>query len=418
MSSSLTMPSGGIREITWMPQTTVARTESPFSLAQQVHKFPGQRRMVKVKLPAMTAADARNWIAFFAHLNGPERTFFLSDTVGQNPSLSRGTPVVNGASQTGRSLVYDGGAASSTVVAAGEWVSIGNRLHQAVETSTADGSGDGTMKLWPEIQTSPPDNAPIEVDSPRGVFRLTELPAYAWSVNRLMQGVQFRAVEVVTQEILDMLNTQAHIACSNIRNLYGSFSGPRYLSTSKIYDQSGSGNDAFPNADGSAVTLESDKSWSFPTTTTKAMLNFGSDLKGYDLPDNTSLFCVIDTSSNNQIILSRGSTGNDWLGRWRTSGSTSSSESGVSVGDYRVNGTVVSPKNAGGLFTDANGAGKIVFSAESIEMTAMSGTLAFGVQNSTYGFKGKLYELILIPDLSADLRTALIENMKTAHGIS
>ena len=422
MGSALTMPSGGIVDIKWMPQTAVAKTESPFSFASQVHKHPGQRRQVKVRLAPMEASTAREWIAFFLKLNGPEGVFFLSDTVGQNPTASRGTPLVSGASQTGKSIAYSGGALSSTIVTAGEWLSIGNRLHQATDDSTSDAYGNGTFKVWPEVQIAPPNAAPIEVDSPKGTFRLIELPSYTWSVNRLMQGVSFTAAEVLAQEILDFVGVTPVFACSNTRNLFGGWSGPRFDSTAKIFDQGPNGNDAFPNASGAAVTLNADNSWSFATSGTKSMLNFGPDgvgIAAQDQGDGLSFYCVIDTSSNNQMILSRGSTGNDWMGRWRTpSHSTSASESGVTIGDYRKNGAVVSPKNSGGLRAAFNGQGKLVLSIENIAMSEMSGTLAFGVQNATFGFKGKLYEAILLPDLSSDLRDALIDNMKAAHGIS
>tara|TARA_A100001035_G_scaffold143320_1_gene112737 strand:- start:587 stop:1837 length:1251 start_codon:yes stop_codon:yes gene_type:complete len=416
MAHALTMPTGGIVDLKWMPQTAVAKTESPFSFASQVHKHPGQRRQVKVRLAPMEASTAREWIAFFLKLNGPEGVFFLSDTVGQNPTASRGTPVVSAASQTGKSITYTGAAASSTIVSAGEWLEIGGRLHQATDTSTSDGSGDGTFKVWPEVQTAPPNGAPIEVDSPKGTFRLIELPSYTWSVNRLMQGVSFTAVEVVAQEVLDFVGVEAALALSTTRNLYGSFSGPRFKTTEKIYDQSGNERDAFPDPALGAVTLESDNSWSFPTTGTKAVIKLG-DFIGSTLPDNQTCLAVMDANSvTNQYTWGRGSTGGDWFGA-SSSGSTSSNvSSSISVGDLRVNGTVVG-STRGDLYT-ALGGNKVVFSAESVEFSAMDGTFKWGVNSGVYGFKGLLYEIIVLPDLSSTLRDALIDNMKAAHGIS
>jgi hypothetical protein len=412
------MPTGGIREILWIPQTAVAVTQSPFSFAQQVQKHPGQRRSVKVKLAGMDATTAREWIGFFLNLNGPERTFFLSDTVGQNETKWRGTPQVDGAGQTGKSLNYSDGATSSLMISAGEWVSIGNRLHQATEDATSDGSGDGTLKLWPELASAPNDDSPIEVTAPKGTFRLTEIPSYSWSVNRLMQGVSFTATEVVQQGVLDYLAIDAVMALSTTRNLYGVFSGPRYAGTSKIYDQSGNDLYAFPNAAGVAPTLETDLSWLFPTSGTKTMLNFGSPAKSAgDIPDNHTMLCVIETSANYQMMMSRGSTANDWFGAMQ-SGSTTNPQSGVTVGDYRVDGVVVSPKKKDEMYDVIGAAGKCVFSTESVDFTEMSGTLAFGVQHGTWGFKGKLWELIICPDLSADLRDSLIADMIAAHSIT
>ena len=56
--------------------------------------------------------------------------------------------------------------------------------------------------------------------------------------------------------------------------------------------------------------------------------------------------------------------------------------------------------------------------AESVDFTEMRGILAFGVQHGTRGFKGKLWELIICPDLSADLRDSLIADMIAAHSIT
>ncbi len=422
MSSSLTMPSGGVREITWIPQSAVAVTTSPFSYAKQVHKFPAQARQVKIKLAPMSAATARNWIAFFARLNGPEGTFFLSDTVGQNPTLSRGTPTVNGASQTGKEIVYAGGIADTILVNAGEWLSIGNRLHQATEGASSDGSGEGILRLWPEVMDAPFSGASIEVDNPRGRFRLDEIPSYTWSVNRLMQGVVFTATEVVKTNILDFLNIEPVFAASVTRDLYGGFGGPRYLGTSKIYDQTVNRNHAFPNASGAAVTQNADNSWLFPTTTTKAMLNFGRTeeaLQCSAMPNDHTAICVINTNSQSfQMLWSRGSTGTDWFGR-SYYGSTGAPNSGVTVGDFRVNGTVVNPKTTRQLYLDTNGVGKLVLTVEAVQFQQMSGTFAFGVQHATFGFRGgSLYELMVIPDLSATKRDVLIDNIKAAHGIS
>ncbi len=417
MAHALTMPTGGIVDLQWMPQTAVARTESPFSFVSQVHKHPGQRRQVKVRLAPMEASTAREWIAFFLKLNGPEGVFYLEDTVGQNPTASRGTPVVSGASQTGKSIAYSGGAASSTIVSAGEWLSIGNRLHQATDTSTSDGSGTGTFKVWPEVQTAPFDGAPIEVDSPRGIFRLTDLPSYTWSVNRLMQGVTFTAVEVVAQEILDFINVEAVLALSTKRNLYGSFSGARFKTTEKIYDQSGNERDAFPDPALGAVTLAADNGWEFPTTGTKAVINLG-DFIGNTIADNHSCFAVMDSNAvTNQYTWGRGSTGGDWFGAFANGSTSSSVSTSITVGDMRVNGTLVSGSTRGDLYT-ALGADKCVFSVEGVEFSAIDGTFKWGVNSGVYGFKGLLYEIVVVPDLSSTLRDALIDNMKTAHGIS
>ena len=193
---TIDLPAAAIAELTWLPESAVAITTSPFSFRHQVHAFNGQRRRAGIKIAPRTPALAKAWHATLLKLNGAEGTFFLSDTVGQNPTLARGTPVINGAGQTGKELITDGWTGLATVLEAGEWVSIGNELHQVLEQVTADSGGAATLQLWPKITKAFPDNHAIEADAPRGVFRLAEFPSLQWSRNRLLEGVNLNAVEV------------------------------------------------------------------------------------------------------------------------------------------------------------------------------------------------------------------------------
>ena len=190
-----TLPNVGIRELQWHPQVSSVVTESPFSFVQQVQMLGGQRRAVTVRLNPLSIEVAKEWIAFFLRLNGPEGTFYLSDIVGQNPTLTRGTPLVNGAGQTGSSLITDGWTASTKVLNEGEWIELDGRLYQVVNDVTADGSGNATLSLWPKINFAPLDNASIEADSPQGEFRLVDMPVHNWTVQRLMEGGTFSAIE-------------------------------------------------------------------------------------------------------------------------------------------------------------------------------------------------------------------------------
>ena len=90
--------------ITFRAVNTVGMSMSPFTY-QQVVAHAGQRWECDVTLPAMARADAEQWVAFLVSLRGQFGTFTLGDPVGASPRGSAGgTPLVNGASQTGGTL--------------------------------------------------------------------------------------------------------------------------------------------------------------------------------------------------------------------------------------------------------------------------------------------------------------------------
>lgn len=78
-----------------------------------------------------------------------------------------GTPLVNGASQTGRALVCDGFLPSATV-SAGDCIAFDNavyrEMHRCTATTTANGSGQMTIPINPAIRRSPADNAQVLLD--------------------------------------------------------------------------------------------------------------------------------------------------------------------------------------------------------------------------------------------------------------
>ncbi len=83
---------------------------------------------------------------------------------GERPAQAN--PLVNGASQTGRSIIYDGASATTLVVAQGQHFQIGTQLFQADADETSDGAGAGTITFWPALRTSPANDAVIDINDP------------------------------------------------------------------------------------------------------------------------------------------------------------------------------------------------------------------------------------------------------------
>ena len=201
----LALPSHtGIRSINLRAVQTVGMTMSPFTYKQQTVVHPGQRWEAEITLPAMQRTNAEAWIGWLLSLRGRSGTFLLGDPLATSPiGNGGGTPVVKGASQTGSTLLIDGCTASqSSYLAAGDYIQIGaaasSQLYKVTQVSASDGSGNATLEIWPELRSSPADNASITVSSAKGLFRLSTNEV-DWSINEAsMFGMTFPAVEAIT----------------------------------------------------------------------------------------------------------------------------------------------------------------------------------------------------------------------------
>lgn len=129
----------------------------------------GDRHALKITLPPMRsepdgriyASKLRRALQEGAIFSWPQDQF----TVG-----TVGTPLVNGAGQTGTTLVLDGFAASYAV-REGQFFSIlhGGRhyLHSAAAATGANGTGQISLPIFPMLRISPADNAVCEFAAPK-----------------------------------------------------------------------------------------------------------------------------------------------------------------------------------------------------------------------------------------------------------
>lgn len=142
---------------------------------------------------------AAAWKAFFDLLEGSANTFNAFDPDCKTPlaGLVGGTPLVNGGSQTGSSLVTDGWPANKTVLKAGDYFSFGE-LKRATADVLSDGSGNATIPFKPWVRTSPADNTPIVVNRPTCTMILADDMQAIWECNAqgVYQPKTFSAFEV------------------------------------------------------------------------------------------------------------------------------------------------------------------------------------------------------------------------------
>ena len=150
---------------------------SPLTGKIQVVELTGSRWYGTFTLPPLSKADAGAWIAFLTKLRGQAHSFFAFDPARKTPQGSvGGTPLVNGASQTGNTLITDGWSNSTLVLKAGDYITVAgtqNALYMVTADATTNGSGQVTLTIEPPIRNSPENNAGITTTNPSCVMRLT-----------------------------------------------------------------------------------------------------------------------------------------------------------------------------------------------------------------------------------------------------
>jgi len=207
ISYPLSLPTSiGIASITLGAENAVAISQSPFTYSQQIVQHPGQRWTASVSLPPLRRDLMEPWVAFLLSLKGQYGTFLLGDPNCATPrgsaSVTPGTPVVKGASQTGDELDIDGLPTSVTgYLLAGDYIQLGtagtSTLHKILTDVNSNGSGEATLDLWPSIRTAPLDNATVVVSAAKGKFRLAN-NIQQWEINNMSNyGITFDCVEAI-----------------------------------------------------------------------------------------------------------------------------------------------------------------------------------------------------------------------------
>lgn len=175
----LTMPSNGIAQIEFGPIVSVSAFASPTTFQGETHVHSGQIWGGAARTKPLSRADAGEWRSFIASLNGMEGTFYIGDEGNLTPQgPMTGTPLVNGASQTGETLAIDGCTAGITWGKKGDYISLDSgtdtELYMLREDAVTNGSGEVTLQIWPDLVTSPANNEAVTVSNCRCVAKLVE----------------------------------------------------------------------------------------------------------------------------------------------------------------------------------------------------------------------------------------------------
>lgn len=192
----ISLPPGGIDQITMTMVNTVAVSTSPFTGQQQVYRHAGDHWTAEVRLHKMERVDAEKWIAALGSLYGQYGKMLLGDPAGVLPQGTiSGTLTVNGAEQTGTTLIV---SATNGTLVAGDYIQLGSGATSRMHKVLVDvASGGTTLELFPRLRESPADGSIITYQNCKGMFRLATSSSPFQYVSPVVASIQFSAREAV-----------------------------------------------------------------------------------------------------------------------------------------------------------------------------------------------------------------------------
>ena len=202
----------GVSALSWGPMTNTARAKAPWTFEDIVQVFAGEMWVGELTIALQTEADGRALAAWITSLKGTRGTFKLGDPAALAPLGSAadapGTPVINGAGQTGNQLMISGlPAGAADYLLAGDMLQVGAfpisapvnaHLHMVLNDVDADGGGLATLDIYPTLRESPTNGSAVVLVNPQGVFALAQ-PFTPWQVRPrlLYDGVKLSVAEVI-----------------------------------------------------------------------------------------------------------------------------------------------------------------------------------------------------------------------------
>ncbi len=169
MSGALpTSPAFADIKITSIQPTLTSRT---ISGKRQTRQIGGQYWRIYATYPPMTRSEFEPIYGFLMKQRGSFETFtMVPPVVGSTTATGYGTPVINGGSQTGRTVNTDGWTANQSagnLLKAGNYLKFANhdKVYVLTDANTSGSSGESTLSIEPALLTSPADGSAITISS-------------------------------------------------------------------------------------------------------------------------------------------------------------------------------------------------------------------------------------------------------------
>jgi hypothetical protein len=178
----------------WIDNT--ARFVSPFSGATRTVNRPGGRWRLSMSFRARKPETAQQLEAFLWRLDGGTHRAIIPDYAYRRQGTGSGTPVVEGGSQSGRTLLTAGWSGAATMKA-GDRFTLNGQMHVVAQDATASGGGflldeegnqllteaeepilieEGGMQLFlaHAMRVSPTNGAALNITTPTAKYMLAD----------------------------------------------------------------------------------------------------------------------------------------------------------------------------------------------------------------------------------------------------
>jgi hypothetical protein len=171
---------------------------SPLTNAVQTTGRKGSLWRISLQFRNLTGAEQSVMRAFLSKLNGQEHRFYLQDHSYTRRGAGGGTLRVNGAGQSGNSLVLNGATTSVTnYLRDGDYLAFNNELHIATADTSSDASSNVIVSIAPPIRKSTNNDDLVDINVPvLGVFMLGSEASWS-NDNAGFSNFSFSAVEDV-----------------------------------------------------------------------------------------------------------------------------------------------------------------------------------------------------------------------------
>ena len=166
--------------------------------AKQFKELPGSRWGGQFTWSGRTGLEARTLKGQLTSLKGQIGDFRITPPDHANLGTASGSGVINGAAQTGSSIITDGWNNNQAILLEiGDYFEINGELKQVTLRAASNGAGQSTIEFEPAIRKSPADNSAIITINPRVTMRLTKPFNPASLSAPIINAVSIEAEEVI-----------------------------------------------------------------------------------------------------------------------------------------------------------------------------------------------------------------------------
>jgi hypothetical protein len=169
--------------LTFGLRSNTLKSRAMYTGALRTFAVPGARWFFMAEWDMLGRAQGDALRALLVKMRGSSNRLLLWDLA--QPvfrGVGGGSPVVNGASQTGSTLAITGCPASTNNWALpGDKFSVNGELKMIVAAANTNGSGQTTLTFEPYLRASPSNSAPLTITQPTAKFVLATEAAWTYS---------------------------------------------------------------------------------------------------------------------------------------------------------------------------------------------------------------------------------------------